>query len=209
MNQHSTTKPQLKKPKTARGKRTRDKLLQAAEQEFGEHGFHEAAISRITERAGVALGSFYTYFESKEVLFRALVMHMSRLTRGWISQRVTGAPDRITAERQGLLAFIEFVREHKDLYRIVMEAQFVAPDAYRDYYETFAEAYRRNLATAASAGEISEGGDDVRAWALIGMSVFLGLRYGVWDDALPAEDITSSAGDLIEFGLRPAQRPPR
>jgi AcrR family transcriptional regulator len=37
-----------KTPKTARGKRTREKLLRAAEIEFGEKGFHEAAVSGIT-----------------------------------------------------------------------------------------------------------------------------------------------------------------
>jgi hypothetical protein len=38
-----------------------------------------------------------------------------------------------------------------------MEAQFVAPEAYRDYYRTFADAYRQQLAQAAKRGEISDG----------------------------------------------------
>ena len=60
-----------------------------------------------------------------------------------------------------------------------MEAQFVAPEAYRDYYRTFAAAYRQQLAQAAARGEISPGQDDeVRVWALMGASSFLGIRYG-------------------------------
>ena len=62
-----------KAPRTERGRRTARKLLEAAAKEFGERGFHEAAITGITARAGVALGTFYTYFESKEELFGALV----------------------------------------------------------------------------------------------------------------------------------------
>jgi len=69
MNQVSSSK---KTPKTKRGRLTREKILRAAETEFGEKGFHEAAISAITHRAGVALGTFYVYFESKEEIFRAL-----------------------------------------------------------------------------------------------------------------------------------------
>ena len=65
MNQVSTTG---KMPKTARDKRTQEKLLQAAEIEFGQKGFHETGISGITYRAGVALGTFYTYFESRQAL---------------------------------------------------------------------------------------------------------------------------------------------
>ena len=93
MNQVSSSN---KVPKTERGRRTRNKLLEAAEIEFGEKGFHEAGISGITYRAGVALGTFYTYFESKEEIFRALVRHMSRLTRKTVAEKVAGIPDRLT-----------------------------------------------------------------------------------------------------------------
>lgn len=190
-------------PKTARGRRTWVKLLDAAEKEFGERGFHDAAITRITENAGVAMGTFYVHFESKEAIFRALVSHMGHVTRRWIAERVADAPNRLAAERRGIAAFIEFVRRHRDLYRIVNEAQFVAPDAYRQYYSEFAKAYTRRLSDAAARGEIKPGDDEQRAWALIGASVFLGMRYGVWDDAKPAAEVTEGAGDLFEFGLKP------
>lgn len=191
------------RPKTARGRRTRQKILDAAEKEFGERGFHEAAINRITEAAGVAMGTFYVHFESKEAIFRALVAHMGHLTRRWIAERVSAAPDRLSAERLGLEAFIEFVRQHRDLYRIVNESQFVAPDAYREYYTDFASAYQRRLSEASEKGEIRKGDDEQRAWSLIGVSVFLGMRFGVWDDSRPASEVAKGAADFIEFGLRP------
>lgn len=200
MNQVSSSEID-KTPKTARGRKTQAKLLDAAEIEFGERGFYEAAITGITQRAGVALGTFYVYFDSKEAIFRALVSHMGHLTRTWIAERVATAPDRITAERVGLEAFIDFVRQHTDLYRIVMEAQFAAEDAYRQYYSDFAEAYQANLEQAAGAGEIRPGGEEERAWALIGMNVFLGLRYAVWDDSRSPAEVAARAGDLIQWGL--------
>jgi AcrR family transcriptional regulator len=198
----------MKAPKTERGKRTLRKILDAAAGEFGALGYHEASIAGVTTRAGVALGTFYVYFQSKEQIFRALVEDMGRLTRGFIAERVTRAEDRISAEREGIAAFIAFARAHKDLYRIVMEAQFVAPDAYRGYYDSFADAYRRNLAAAAERGEISKGASEERAWALIGMSVFLGLRYGVWSEDKSPEAIAAAASDLIAYGLSPRDKPP-
>jgi AcrR family transcriptional regulator len=190
-----------KAPRTSRGEKTRHKLLDAAREEFGEKGFYEAAVSGITQRAGVALGTFYTYFNSKEEVYRGLVAHMGELTRHFLAERIGKAPDRLTAERVGLEAFIEFVREHKNLYRIVMEAQFVAPEAYQAYYDVFAEDYRRNLAAASEAGQIRPGHDEERAWALIGMNVFLGLKYGVWNEDRPAAEVAAAVADLIEHGL--------
>ena len=190
-------------PKTARGKRTREKLLQAAEIEFGERGFHEAAISGITHRAGVALGTFYTYFESKEELFQALVSHMSKRVRSWVSERVAGAPDRMAAERLGMEAYIEFARQHKGIYRIISEAEFVANKAYREHYRGFADAYQDNLKRAAENGDIREGDYETWSWAIMGIAVFLGMKYAEWDDSMPSSRIAEVVTDLIANGIRP------
>jgi AcrR family transcriptional regulator len=191
-----------KTPRTERGRKTLRRLLEAAASEFGERGFHDAAITGITSRAGVALGTFYTYFSGKEELFRALVRDMSHATRAHVAEAVRGAPDRLTAERLGLEAFITFVRRHPELYRIIEEAQFVAEDAYREHYRSFADGYSRGLAAARDKGEIADGPDEPRAWALIGMSVFLGMRYGLWNDDLSPRQVAAMAVDLVSEGLR-------
>jgi AcrR family transcriptional regulator len=191
-----------KTPRTERGRKTLRRLIEAAAQEFGERGFHEAAITGITQRAGVALGTFYTYFESKEEVFRALVRDMSNTTRAHVAEAARGAPDRLSAERRGLAAFIAFVRERPELYRIIEEAQFVAQDEYRKHYLTFAEGYRRNLSGARTRGEIADGPDELRAWALIGISVFLGMRYGLWDRDMEPNAVADFAIDFVSEGLR-------
>jgi AcrR family transcriptional regulator len=198
MNQHSTS---AKLPKTKRGRETREKLLHAAEAEFGERGFPEASIASITQRAGVALGTFYVYFESKEAIFRALVSYMGELTRQWIGERVAESPDRLTAERRGVEAFIEFVRAHRNLYRVVSMAQFVAEDAFREYYFVFASAYEENLKRAAEAGDIREGDCEIWSWALIGMTVFLGMRFADWDEERPAAEVAAAAAELLSKGM--------
>ncbi len=198
MNQHSSSD---KIPKTRRGRRTREKLLHAAEAEFGESGFADTSIASITQRAGVALGTFYVYFESKEEIFRALVSYMGELTRQWIGERVAASPDRLTAERRGVEAFIEFVRTHRNLYRVVSMAQFVAEDAFREYYSVFASAYEENLRRAADAGDIREGDCEVWSWALIGMTVFLGMRFADWDEQRPAGEVAAAVSDLVANGM--------
>jgi AcrR family transcriptional regulator len=60
----------LEGPRSSKGVRTRARLIQAAQEIFQEHGFHDARISDIAERAGLSYGSFYHYFPSKEEIFR-------------------------------------------------------------------------------------------------------------------------------------------
>ena len=73
--------PGAKEPRTERGRRTLRAILDAASAEFGERGYHDTGITQITQRAGVALGTFYTYFDSKEEVFRALVRDLSAQVR--------------------------------------------------------------------------------------------------------------------------------
>src|ERR687889_1826695 len=94
-----------KTPRTARGERTLRKILDAARQEFGERGFSDSSIVGITQRAGVALGTFYTYFDSKEALFNALVRHMSEQVRDSVGPAFAEAKDALDGERRALEAF--------------------------------------------------------------------------------------------------------
>src|SRR5262245_23803477 len=113
MSQHSGLAVSADKaPKTERGRRTLRRLLDAAGEEFGARGYHETAISHITTRAGVGLGTFYVYFKSKEEVFRDLVADMGARTRHALSESVKDAPNRLEAERLGIHAYLEFVRTH-------------------------------------------------------------------------------------------------
>jgi AcrR family transcriptional regulator len=190
-----------KAPRTARGRKTLGSLLDAAAAEFAERGFHEASVSGITRRAGVALGSFYTYFDSKDALFRALVRHMSDQVRDHVAPAIRAAPDGIAAERAGLAEFIGFVREHKEIYRIIDEAEFVDPDSFRLHYAVTADRIAKRLEAAAARGELRAGVGEVHAWAIMGMNVFLGLRYGVWDQDRSPADVADAVAELLAGGI--------
>jgi AcrR family transcriptional regulator len=192
-----------KAPRTDRGRRTLRALLDAAAAEFGEKGFHEGSISGITRRAGVALGSFYTYFDSKDAIFRALVRDMSDQVRDRVAPALRAAPDQIAAERAGLLSFLEFVRGHKEIYRIIDEAEFVDPASFRAHYATTAERIEQRLKAAAARGEVREDVSDVHAWAVMGMNVFLGLRFGVWEEDRTPDAVADAVADMLRAGLAP------
>ena len=198
----ATMTPAGKTPRTDRGRKTLRLLLDAAAAEFGEKGFHESSIVSITQRAGVALGSFYTYFDSKDSLFRALVSDMSAQVRRNVGPVMAAEPDRLEGERKGLARFLEFVREHKELYRIIDEAEFVDPPSYRAHYEDTVSGYLASLKDAAAKGQLREDVDEVHAWAIVGMNVFLGLRYGVMGEDRDVTDVANVAADLLTNGLK-------
>jgi len=192
-----------KRPRTERGRRTLRKLLDAATIEFGERGFHEASISGITRRAGVALGSFYTYFDSKDAIFRALVADMSESVKQAAREAVEEPMTALDFERAALKGFLDFAAEHKEIYRIIDEAEFVDPQSYRKHYEGIATLIQERLKAGSEAGEFKADLHEVHAWALMGMNVFLGLRYAIWgeDGEWSSTEVAQAANDLLARGL--------
>jgi AcrR family transcriptional regulator len=193
-----------KQPRTARGERTLRKILDAARAEFGERGFSESSIVGITQRAGVALGTFYTYFDSKEALFRALVQDMSAEVRDHVAPVLKDSCDAIDGERRALSAFLRFASEHRDVYRIIDEAEFVDSVTYREHYETTSQRIAARLVAGRERGEISDQYSDeeleVIAWALMGANVFLGLRFAVWSSTNP-DAVADATNKLLRSGL--------
>ena len=55
-----------------KAQRTRDRILQAARTVFALYGYQDATVEHVVREAGLARGSFYTYFSSKHDLFRHL-----------------------------------------------------------------------------------------------------------------------------------------
>ncbi len=195
----------LPAPKTRRGERTRQKILDAAQREIGRKGFAEASISTITAEAAVGQGTFYLYFRSKEDVLRELVLRMGRRLRRHLTLAIAGAPNRLEAERRGLRAFLEFVRANTDLYRVVAELQFVDPAVFQRYYQDFAASYRDGLIAAEKQGQIRKGDAEVRAWALMGISDMVGRRFALWDGKTPLKRVADAAYDLIAKGLDPGR----
>lgn len=197
----ATMTPIAKIPRTDRGRKTLRLLLDAAAAEFGEKGFHESSVVGITRRAGVALGSFYTYFDSKDSLFRALVQHMSVQVRDNVAPALADASDGIDAEGRALAAFLTFAREHKEIYRIIDEAEFVAPEAWQKHYGSTVARIAERLKASETRGELGVRVDEAHAWAIMGMNVFLGLRYGVLGKDRPVAEVAAVVNAMLRKGL--------
>lgn len=194
------------KPLTKRGLATRTKLLDAAEEVFAKHGYYEASIVKITEKAGIGLGTFYLYFESKQSVFEALVEDLNSRVRHSMSEAMRDAKNRIEAERAGFEGFFKFTAEHPALYRVVREAEFVAPEAMRMHYTKIVQGYKEGLVEAAANGEIDDTLDpEIASWALMGIGELIGMRFILWDREISAADFDSMM-QFINNALSPKNR---
>ncbi|MDO5675946.1 MAG: TetR/AcrR family transcriptional regulator [Propionibacteriaceae bacterium] len=194
-------------PRTARGERTKARILASARTAFASLGYHEASIVKITEGAGVAMGTFYLYFPGKAELYHEVVVDLNRQLRNAMRAGSEGATNRLDAERGGFRAYFDFLTDHPEVYPLIREAWFVAPDAMRTHYLRIFEGYAQALAEARSSGEIAVADPEVAAWALMGVGEVVGMRYLSWDANQPPQrmpdDVFEHLMDFITNALLP------
>jgi AcrR family transcriptional regulator len=190
------------RPLSARGLRTRAKLVAAAEEVFGEHGWHDASIVKITEAAGVSQGTFYLYFASKQEIFVELVRDLNRRVRQAMSEGAAAGTTRAEKERGGFVGFFRFTAEHPALYRVIRQAEFAAPDVLHEHYERIAEGYVAGLRDAMDAGEVADADPEVVAYALMAVGEMVGMRWILWGghDEVP-DEVLDEVFAFISRGL--------
>ena len=183
---------------SSRGVETRQRLLDASEAVFGELGYHDASIVKVTEAAGVGQGTFYLYFASKKDVFDELVVDLNHRVRQAMTEAASQGTTRAEMERLGFAGYFRFVAEHPALYRIIRQAEFVSPAILQLHYERLTSGYVAGLRDAMEDGQIEKGDPELLAWALMGIGELVGMRWILWAgrDELPPE-ILAELGRIV------------
>jgi len=119
-------------PATGKGERTRQRLLDVARGVFEAKGYSGATVADIAKGAGVAHGTFYKYFESKDDVFRELTNQIvgAMFDR---TRRRESAPDAVTRIAQTNWRYLEAFRDDAEFLAIVFHVVMVDPD-YREFW---------------------------------------------------------------------------
>lgn len=187
------------------GRVTKRVLFQAAEEVFGEVGFNRASVSEITRRAGVAQGTFYIHFKSKNDLMAGFVRYINKELRRHLKICTAQLTDRRDIEQGGMLFFVHFLKKHRRIYRVVSESETMGPNMGMWYYKKLAEGYVQGVQQGIEAGEIRLFPPAFLVRSLMGIHHMIGLKWLVWNYSPQAEvplQLLVDAQRFIFFGLR-------
>lgn len=135
--------------------RTREQLLVSAARVVGEFGYRDASIQRITADAGMAQGTFYLYFESRQALFDELLPHFGLHMLERVRERAHGARGFFEVEEIGVRAVFEYLYENPWFWRVLNEAEVEAPTAWARHHSEVTRRYTKFLQRARAEGEIT------------------------------------------------------
>ena len=129
----------------ARGQRAHQRILDAALEVFGDDGYHECGVIRITEVAGCSRAAFYQYFSSKEDVFRHLAGQVARQLVASAEAMGPITPD--AAGWQTLRAWVERHGEIYERYEPVFRAYQAAAESDEAVVSGSARIADRNVAS--------------------------------------------------------------
>jgi TetR/AcrR family transcriptional regulator len=182
---------------------SRTQLLDAAEEVFGRKGFHEATLKEVADLAEFSVGSVYSFFESKDDLFRQIFVRRGEEFMTEIRQLLGGGREGPAVDQLHDLVDFEvgWFRTHARFARLYLRyssAAMLSSD--RDADAVIADNYDEAMALQAAlfdrgrrAGVLRGGDPAVLSRLFTGLiSAYQAMDPAVVDDDTDAERLALS-----------------
>jgi AcrR family transcriptional regulator len=183
----------------------RRQILASAKAVFAEAGYHGASINAIIERAQIARGTFYLYFESKSAVFdsildQALSDLRTRIRRIEVDDPSAPAPQ--VQLREQVVATLEYIVSDRPLALLLLSAGHT-PDAEAaerldQFFAEVRDLRRRALETGMEIGLLRPCQPPLVAAAMLGMIRGV-IEFVVRSDAIKVDEVVS---EMLMVALR-------
>ncbi|MDD3472057.1 MAG: TetR/AcrR family transcriptional regulator [Syntrophaceae bacterium] len=135
----SLRRPAQREPqKRRKQKDARERILSAALAEFSEKGFHSSTIDSIADRAGIAKGTVYRYFSTKEGLFTALKDDTMSEFIELAKRRLSGQEDVLEIIEGIIKIYLSFFEQNSAFFKVIIQE-------HKDFGREFSEKFIQEL----------------------------------------------------------------
>ncbi len=195
----------------------RDEIMAAAKEVFAREGFHATTIADIAKQAGLAYGSVYWYFDSKDELFHAMMAAEETALRNHLAAAL--AVPRVRAEDDGqeptLRAFLqravqatlEFFQADKATVKLLLRDPYALGERFEKHlggiYERFIDDIEGYIIAGQERGEVVAAPPRMVAYTLAALVGQLAHRRLSTDDDVTAPQVADFVVALVFDGLRP------
>ncbi|MGH2714634.1 MAG: TetR/AcrR family transcriptional regulator [Thermoleophilaceae bacterium] len=185
--------------RSERGRATRDRLIAAGRELFGDRGYEGTSIDAVLERAGVKRGALYHHFESKQSLFDAVLdREVAELARAG-GEAARAQSDPVESLRAGCATWLRMALDPAVQRIALLDAPAVVGwSRWRELDEQHVlGGLRRNLDLIAADGRLPSGDVDVLAHMLLAAVSEAALMIARADDPRAALAKGQAAVDIL------------
>jgi AcrR family transcriptional regulator len=184
---------------------SRSQLLDAAEEVFGRKGFHETTLKEVADLAGFSVGSVYSFFESKDDLFRQIFLRRGEEFMGGMQSLLTDEGAAPLSQLRSLARYqVDFFRSNPHFGRMFLRySSIVSLAAQQEQVDpAVSERYERAMSLQSElfrrgqkSGEMCDGDP------LVLSLLFSGLisSFQAVDPAVISDDVDADALPVDDF----------
>lgn len=189
----------------------RREILAAAKEVFARNGFHATAIADVAKQAGLAYGSVYWYFASKDELFHALMAAEEAALRTHLTAALAqldggDAPFRAFVQ-SSVQATFEFFEADKSCVKLLFRDAYALGDRFEKHlggiYERFIDNIETFIIAAQERDEVVTAPPRMVAYTLAALIGQLAHRRLSTDDDVTAAQVAEFVVSMVLDGLRP------
>jgi AcrR family transcriptional regulator len=189
----------------------RDEIMSASKKVFARNGFHATTIAHIAKEAGMAYGSVYWYFDSKDELFHALMAAEADALRAHIAAAVAPGDHRPDKNweplRVTVQAVLEFFEADKAVTKLLLRDAYALGDQFEKHlgsiYERFIDDIEKHMIVAQQLGTVISAPPRMLAFSLAALIGQLAHRRLTTDDGVTAGEVADIVISFSLNGLRP------
>ena len=147
-------------PKIVDKEKMREDILDAFLKTLLKYGFHNSSMTKIAQEAGIAKGTLYLYFDSKESLISTMTkQHFSKVKERLVATKYFDSLDELLNHIENSLLLGKEDTEFIPIFFEAFGASFSSPkfiDKYRDFFNEIGEFYAKNLQLLMESGSIDK-----------------------------------------------------
>lgn len=164
-----------------KGMRRREEIIRTAREIFSQKGFSETRVTDITGKAGIAKGTLYLYFRSKEELFLAVIRDAAERLRNSVAEALQGVEDPLERVRISVPVIFENCRKEAALYlAIFQQSTFMDSEHAAEMqalYEPLAHDFQKTIEEGMRKGVFHVGDPQILSHGVFGFLASLIHRW--------------------------------
>jgi AcrR family transcriptional regulator len=187
----------------------RAQVLRHAKRIFARKGYHRTNVADIIERAGIARGTFYLYFQNKKDLFEELLEQVVGELTTRIQRLRVGAEhaDPVQQLRDNLGRVLDYVLAERELTDILLNHSTgfdrELDEKIQDFYDRIAALIQRSLDLGIQMNLVRNSNTRATSYAILGgIKEVIGML-----SRSRATDTSEFVEEILDFGLRGVARP--
>lgn len=188
--------------------KTKRAIFESAIKVFSKSGYTGATMDEVVARAGVAKGSLYYHFKSKEELFIFIIKEGIDLIHEEVDKATEGMDNPYKIIQESVKVMLKYVDENKDLFKVIISQLWgneERNDMLRDEIKTLIDNNTSKFKAGISGGFIANEDPELLSYSLVGVLVSAALYEIINEEEYNHEEVAKKFMKYFEYGINAKQ----